>query len=263
MVALLALAGCASNDDTSRSGGVTPPSLGPRFETVYRNEAMHPALRTEAGLLRGQTTSFLYEEDRVYAVKACAGGRMTSIKLPPSEELTGESIASFGDTDPTKWGIAARKGGQQWVISVAAKAPGLTTDMVATTNLGTYPFEFTSKAAGCNKMVAIVRPKKVAVKIEVPGGADMSKMNTRYSVWLKKGKKPGWMPLRAFDLGTQKIWVEFPDAPGKVGAPAILASDNFPVQPRIDGNFYQVDTHASSFQLRLGKSIVVVEKGTK
>lgn len=257
---LMGLAGCTATPPPAPPVVTVPPSLGPRYETTYVDEAVHPALRSSAGLTKNQLTSFLYEEDRVYAIRGCYAGRQTSIKLPPGEELTGETIASFGDADPLKWGITAKKGGKQWIVSVAAKVRGLETDMVVTTNVAAYPFEITA-AYGCHKIVAIVHPKKVAVKREVPADYDAAAINANYTVRLKKGAAPAWMPLRAFDMGKQKIWIEFPAAPGAVGAPAVVAGS--PVIPRIDGNFYQVDTAASSVELRLNKSVVLVEKGSK
>ena len=225
---------------------------------------MNPALRSPKGLTKNQLTSFLFEEDRVYDVNACSAGRMTSIKLPAGEELTAETTAAFGDTDATKWGVDARKAGKQWIVSVSAKVRGLETDMVVATNVAAYPFSFTAQISGrCHKMVAIVHPKKVAVKREVSASYDTATLNSNYSVRVDKGRRPPWMPIRAFDLGAQKIYVEFPAAPGTVGAPAVVTGNGLPVVPRIDGNFYQVDTAASSIELRLNKSVVLVEKGSK
>lgn len=256
---LLCLAGCASAPPPQTSYTV-PPSLGPRVETEYVPEQVNPALRSPKGLRKNQATMFLYEDDRVYSIKACSAGRFTNIKLPPGEELTGDTVAAFGDTDPQKWGIYAKKGGKSWVVSVGGKVPGLETSMTLTTNAAAYPFDIVSSRQGCHQIVSFVRPRMIAIRKEAPAEYDASDMNTNYVVSLKKGGSPGWMPTRAFDVGTQKVWVEFPAPPGTVGTPAVVAGDS-PVTPRIDGNFYQVDTAHSSFELRLNGSVVRVEKG--
>lgn len=258
-VVLLCLAGCASAPPPQTSYTV-PPSLGPKIETEYVQEKVDPALRSPKGLRKNQATMFLYEDDRVYDIKACSAGRFTNIKLPPGEELTGDTIAAFGDTDPQKWGIFAKKGGKTWVVSVGGRVPGLETSMTLTTNAAAYPFDIVSSRQGCHKIVSFVRPRMIAVKREVEPAHDESAVNGNYVVSLEKGDRPGWMPTRAFDVGTQKVWVEFPGPPGTVGTPAVVAGGS-PITPRIDGNFYQVDTALSSFELRLNGSIVSVEKG--
>lgn len=258
---LLSLAGCTASPVPPPVYSV-PPSLGARYETEWVEEAVNPALLSPRGLTKNQATTFLYEEDRVYDIRACAAGRFTNIKLPPGEELTGDTVAAFGDADPLKWGIYAKKGGKSWIVSVGGKVPGLETSMTITTNVAAYPFDITSTRKGCHRIVAFVHPRKIAVKRAVPADYDAATVNANYGMRVKKGKTPAWMPIRAFDIGTQKIWVEFPGAPGTIGAPAVVAGNGFPVTPRIDGNFYQVDTTASSIELRMNGSVVSIERAS-
>lgn len=254
ILAALAVTGCAAAPPPPVTYSV-PPSLGPRTVTEWQTEPVDPRLTSPKGLTKNQATTFLYEDDRVYSIKACAAGRFTTIKLPAGEELTGDTVAAFGDADPLKWGIYAKKGGKGWVVSVGSKVYGLETSMTITTNVAAYIFDITG-ARRCQPIIILVHPKRVAVKREVPADYSAQAINANYTI---AGDAP-WRPIRAFDMGTQKIWVEFPGAPGAVGAPAVLANGS-PITPRIDGNFYQVDTSSNGITLKLNGAEVTIEKG--
>lgn len=87
-------------------------------------------------------------------------------------------------------------------------------------------------------------------------GVAIENLNDNYSIDIKQGKRPDWLPKQVFDDGA-KTYIAFPGNLGTTSAPPlfIVGSDNDAdlVNYRVKGHFYIVDRLFDRAQLRVGK----------
>lgn len=200
---------------------------------------------------------------------------VTSIALRPGETMTKPPAA--GDT--YRWAIGEATAGtapkQQQLIYVKPLKPGLSTNMIITTNERVYMIELESvdreegKQPVYNAAIAWNYPllEMEQIKAEAKSFAkqeeqtiapavDPTTLNTDYSIRTAQGSEPPWKPLRAFDDG-KKTWLEFPANLGSVEAPPLFIvtpQDSLAlVQFRIKGRYYVIDQIFNRAELRLGQ----------
>ncbi|WP_353642500.1 P-type conjugative transfer protein TrbG [Mesorhizobium sp. WSM2239] len=202
-----------------------------------------------------------YAEGALYQLYA-APERVTDIALQPGETLTS---VSAGDT--VRWVIGDTVSGtgdnQRTHVLVKPFAPGLTTNLVVTTDRRSYhlQLESTEKTAMAaiswtyseDQIIALRRRNAEAeAAMPVAYNVALDDIRFRYSI---TGDTPPWRPVRAFDDG-HKVYIEFPRRIDQGEAPPLFVvgvkGDNQLVNYRMRGNYYVVDRLFAAAELRLG-----------
>lgn len=177
---------------------------------------------------------------------------------------TGESLTAISAGDTTRWvvGDTTSGAGASRQVHVLAKpfAPGLTTNLVITTDRRSYHLELESTAKTFMTAISWTYPQDTLVKqAATPAASPMDGLasieNLHFDYFIS-GDTPIWKPIRAFDDGTH-VYIEFPAAMSQGEAPPLfVAGPNGSrdlVNYRVRGTFYIVDQLFASAELRLGQ----------
>lgn len=202
-----------------------------------------------------------YSEGALFRLFA-APERVSDIALQPGEALT--SVAA-GDT--VRWTVGDTTSGsgegRRTHILVKPFAPGLSTNLVITTDRRVYHVQLTSTASTAmtsirwtyplDELQALARQRAEAETAQpVSTGIAIEQLQFNYRI---SGDTPAWRPLRAFDDGRQ-TWIEFPANLGTGEAPPLFVlSDKGEaelVNYRVSGRYYVVDRLFAAAELRLG-----------
>lgn len=263
---LSAVTACATSEPAVPYIQVLPPSLTrSNFEEIAQEPARTPG-KYATSTWRNAAKVFRWEPDKLFPVRVACCGDLTLIYLGAGEVHVGkEAIAGQkvieGADKP--WLIGSTIAGNNEVYAIGALAPGQKTKMFIGTNKRSYPFLLTSVAA--NKDDGMVkfdipdeRPKQ---RYAQP--IDPTTVDSRYSIELTDGPQPSWMPVAAFNIGTQKTWIQFADRPGVVGAPLVRIGAGKPrraVNVRTEDSFYEIDALFAEAELNLGESTVIIRR---
>ena len=147
-----------------------------------------------------------YEAGQLYQVY-CAPLRITDIQLEPGEALTSEPVGG----DVVRWILARTKskldGLDQEHIYVKPTRPGLKTTLSINTNVRTYHIELTSyektymPAVSWNYEQYNMKQLRLESAASIEPKVNISSLNFRYNIDVKKGRRPAWLPLKVFDDG--------------------------------------------------------------
>lgn len=202
-----------------------------------------------------------WTEGAVYRLYT-APEQVSDIALQPGEALT---AVAAGDT--LRWIVGDTSSGsgasRRVHVLIKPSAPGLTTNLVITTDRRSYHLQVESTARTAmaavswtyaqDQLMAIQRADS-AVSTEAPmtGGVAVQDLRFRYVIG---GDKPPWRPVRAFDDGRQ-VFIEFPARLDQGEAPPLFVvgpeGDSQLVNYRVRGNYYIVDRLFAAAELRLG-----------
>ncbi|HJS11849.1 P-type conjugative transfer protein TrbG, partial [Sphingopyxis sp.] len=202
-----------------------------------------------------------YSEGALFRLFA-APGRVSDIALQPGETLT--SVAA-GDT--VRWTVgdttSGSGAGRRTHILIKPFAPGLSTNLVITTDRRVYHVQLTSTVSTAmtsirwtyplDEMQALARQRAEAEAARpVSTGIAVEQLRFHYRI---SGDTPAWRPLRAFDDGRQ-TWIEFPADLGTGEAPPLFVlgdkGEAELVNYRVAGRYYVVDRLFAAAELRLG-----------
>jgi len=202
-----------------------------------------------------------YAEGALYRLYA-APERVSDITLQPGEKLTS---VSAGDT--VRWVIGDTLSGagdnQRTHVLVKPFAPGLTTNLVITTDRRSYHLQLdsTEKTAMAaiswtyaSDQLTTLRRQNAVAEAALPVASNLALENIRFRYRIS-GDNPPWKPVRAFDDG-HKVYIEFPRRIDQGEAPPlfVVGTDGGSelVNYRMRGNYYIVDRLFAAAELRLG-----------
>ena len=187
---------------------------------------------------------------------------MTDIALQPGETLT---AVSAGDT--VRWIVGDTTSGsgdaKQVHILVKPFAPGLTTNLVITTDRRSYHLQLESTERTAMAAISWTYPQDRLFALQrqnaqadaaapLATGLAVENLKFRYAI---AGDNPPWRPLRAFD-DSSKVYIEFPARIDQGEAPPLFVvgpdGDNQLVNYRVRGNYYIVDRLFAAAELRMG-----------
>ncbi|ACF47345.1 P-type conjugative transfer protein TrbG (plasmid) [Prosthecochloris aestuarii DSM 271] len=203
-----------------------------------------------------------YTEGYLYQVYT-APLRLTDIQLQPGEKIVGTPAA--GDT--VRWvvgvGRSIKDGKEQQHIYVKPTKPGLQTTLIVTTDRRTYHIELHSYRETYMASVAWsyphddLREQISQIRSTTDPQVDISKLNFDYTVRVKNGRQPAWLPVKVFDDGT-KTFIQFSRDMLVREAPAlfVLGEEGSAqlVNYRMKNNYYIVDRLFDRAELRLGEN---------
>lgn len=257
---------------TASLAALAPSALAqPASSVVTANKA---ALREPAksGFVNAVQV-YPYGEGALFRLFA-APERVSDIALQP-----GETLISVAAGDTVRWTVGDTKSGsgetKRTHLLVKPFAPGLSTNLVITTDRRVYHVQLTSTASTAmtgmrwtypqDELLTLARQRVEAEAARpVSVGVEIAQLNFDYRV---TGDRPAWRPLRAFDDGRQ-TWIEFPAAISTGEAPPLFVlgekGEAELVNYRVAGRFYIVDRLFGAAELRLGakkQKIVRVERG--
>ena len=188
--------------------------------------------------------------------------RISDIALQP-----GETLVSVAAGDTVRWVIGDTTSGtgtdRRVHVLVKPFAPGLTTNMVITTDRRAYHLTLVSTDATAmaalswtypaDQILALRRRNADAEAAQpVAEGLNLETMRFRYAI---SGDDPPWRPVRAFDDG-RKVYIAFPRRIDQGEAPPlfIIGPDGGSqlVNYRMRGNYYIIDRLFAAAELRLG-----------
>lgn len=248
-------------------------------------EAAPPALRGVAAAIRAATLEpsangyinaaqvYPFAEGRVYRLYT-APGRVTDIALE-----AGETLVSVAAGDTARWTVGDTTSGsgasRRTHVLVKPFAPGLSTNLVITTDRRAYHLALIATPATAMAAVSWRYPEGVLLALERPSapaaaataaqGLSVDQLDFDYAI---TGDRPTWRPRRAFDDGRQ-TYIEFPRTIETGEAPPLFIvgpkGEASVVNYRMKGRFYVVDRLFDSAELRLGakKQVVVRIKRTR
>jgi len=202
-----------------------------------------------------------YAEGAIYQVYT-APERVTDIALQP-----GEALGAVASGDTVRWVIGDTTSGsgtdRRTHILVKPFAPGLSTNLVITTDRRSYHVTLTSTTATAmaalswtypaDQLIALRRASETTEAAKpVASGLTVEALRFNYDV---SGDTPIWRPVRAFDDGRQ-TFIEFPPSLSVGEAPPLFLVDAKGevslVNYRVAGRFYIVDRIFDRAELRLG-----------
>jgi len=191
-----------------------------------------------------------------------APDRVTDIALQP-----GESLVAVASGDTARWVIGDTTSGQgegkRTHILVKPYSPGLSTNLVITTDRRSYHLALSSSGGSAmsalswtypaDELVAIKRAAAAAEAAKpIAAGLSVENLNFNYEI---SGDKPTWRPLRAFDDGRQ-TFIQLPASIVLDEAPPLFVVDEKGtaqlVNYRLSGRFYVVDRIFTAAELRIG-----------
>lgn len=188
--------------------------------------------------------------------------RVVDIALQPGEKLTS---VSAGDTVRWVIGDTVSGSGDKQLTHVLVKpfAPGLSTNLVITTDRRTYHLQLqsTEKTAMAQiswtyseDQIIALRQRNAQAEAAMPVASNVALENIRFRYSIS-GDTPPWRPRRAFDDGS-KVYIEFPRRIDQGEAPPLFIvgadGNNQLVNYRMRGNYYIVDRLFAAAELRLG-----------
>ena len=239
---------------------LAPPAFAqPASAVIGANKA---ALREpmKSGFLNAVQV-YPYSEGALFRLFT-APERVSDIALQPGETLT--SVAA-GDT--VRWTVGDTTSGsgegRRTHILVKPFAPGLSTNLVITTDRRVYHVQMTSTASTAmtsirwtyplDELQSLARQRAEAEAARpVSTGIAIEQLQFNYRI---SGDTPAWRPLRAFDDGRQ-TWIEFPaDLATGEAPPLFVLGDKGEaelVNYRVVGRYYVIDRLFAAAELRLG-----------
>lgn len=202
-----------------------------------------------------------FRDNAVYRAYT-APGRVTDIALQ-----VGETLVAVASGDTVRWIIGDTSSGPESErrvhVLVKPVAPGLSTNLVITTDRRTYHLMLTSSAGSAMAVMSWSYPRDELLALRrsqansaaakpVAAGLDLATLNFAYAI---TGDRPAWRPLRAFDDG-RRTYVEFPASLSVGEAPPLFLVDAKGeaslVNYRVQGRYYVVDRLFAAAELRLG-----------
>jgi type IV secretion system protein TrbG len=249
-----------------RAAAAAPPPPA-RVQAANRAALLEP----QGDRFREAVQVFPWSEGGLYRLYT-APGQITDIALEPGEQLT---AVAAGDT--VRWILGDTTSGsgasRQVHILLKPSAPGLSTNLVITTDRRIYRLVAVSTARTAMAAVSWTYPAAALVALSGPeaenaagdaGGAGAeAPFHFAYAL---KGDKPSWRPLRVFDDGRQ-VFIEFPAGFARDQAPPLFArgADGASelLNYRVRGRFYVVDRLFAQAELRLGarkQQVVRIER---
>lgn len=258
------ISGCASMEQPQTQPSI--PQLPPSLQPPPPEPEPDPILvATENGRrVKVNSTTFLqYDATREHRVSVCYGRGITHIVLAPGESTrVNKSPAVFADPNPDRWTLLQSRAGAKEVLSVSAASSGQQSEMTVMTTEREYMFRLVS-SAHCDKRVQFIYPEQVlATKVKSRGiHSPFYPERVRYDLSWKasKGPIPRWYPVSMW-THDNVAWIQFPDAPGVVGAPVVTV-DGAPASPRIEADFFAITTPiVSTATLSLGESEVRISR---
>lgn len=221
---------------------------------------------------------FDYMPGALYEIYA-SPGYLTSIVLKPGENLIAKTA---GDT--VRWIMGETTMGadrdQRTVLIVKPLKPGLSTNMMITTDQRIYMIEVKSVKGGVyNASVTWNYPhddfrdlEKKAVNSAlqeeqiVAGQVNIHDLNYDYAIETVRGSEPAWVPVETFDDG-YKTYIRFENNLGTTKAPVLYVladnGDTEIVNYRVRGNFYVIDRIIKTAELRMGTDSPQIVRITK
>lgn len=198
-----------------------------------------------------------WSEGALYQVYA-APGQITTIALEPGESLTGAGPIAAGDT--TRWIIGDTESGsgvnRRVHVLVKPTRPGITTNLVITTDRRTYMIELRSGENPYMPAVAWAYPQPPASQRQTVPAAPIipavAARNYRYGLG---GDNPPWRPVSVYDDG-RRVYIEFPRGivQGELPPLFVIGPGGEPeiVNSRVHQNILIVDRLFAAAELRLG-----------
>jgi len=202
-----------------------------------------------------------FAEGAVYHLLA-APGQVTDVALQP-----GEALGAVAAGDTARWVIGDTASGngdsKRTHVLVKPVAPGLSTNIVITTDRRTYHLALTSAEHVAMVALSWTYPQDALIALKaaqdhalsqqpVASGIQVDQLHFNYVI---SGDQPSWRPLRAFDDGRQ-TFLEFPPSLAVGEAPPLFLVDakgnTELVNYRVRGRFYVVDRLFDAAELRLG-----------
>lgn len=240
------------------SNDKTAPSLKPfqRIDKANASAKIEPELDNFVNAVQ----VYPYTEGALYQLYA-APEQVTDIALQSGEQLIS---VSAGDT--VRWVVGDTTSGygdkEQVHILVKPIAPGLTTNLVITTDIRAYHLEMRSFNETYMAAVSWRYPQTELVSKRssdrpmrsptIERGLAIAALKFRYEI---DGDKPHWRPIRAFDDG-EKVYIQFPDNISQGEAPPLFVvgegETSELVNYRVKGAFYIVDRLFAAAELRHG-----------
>ncbi|OZB11190.1 MAG: P-type conjugative transfer protein TrbG [Rhizobiales bacterium 39-66-18] len=152
-----------------------------------------------------------WSDGALYQVYA-APGQITDIALEAGESLTGAGPIAAGDT--ARWVIGDTESGsgvtRRVHILVKPTRPGITTNLVVTTDRRTYMLELRSGVKPYMPSVAWAYPRPPAgQRSGVPATPVVPTATARNYRYTLTGDTPPWKPIAVYDDG-RHVYVEFP-----------------------------------------------------
>lgn len=210
---------------------------------------------------RGAIQSYAYIEGAVYRL-VTAPEHVTDIALQP-----GEALVAVAAGDTARWTVGDTTSGAGEVrrvhIMIKPLAPGLSTNMIVTTDRRVYHIALASTARTAMAAVSWTYPQDSLLAIERAAAATRTAVEAQPAIdpvrldfgYTIRGDKPVWRPLRAFDDGRQ-VYIEFPATLGQGEAPPLFVTGEQGgpelVNYRVSGRYYVVDRLFDRAELRHG-----------
>jgi type IV secretion system protein VirB9 len=228
-----------------------------RVRAAVRAATLEPTASTAINAVQ----VYPYAESAVYHLIG-APGQVTDIALQP-----GEALGAVAAGDTARWVIGDTASGsgdsKRTHVLVKPVAPGLSTNIVITTDRRTYHLALTSADHVAMVALSWTYPQDALIAFKaaqerasavqpVASGFQLDQLHFNYVI---SGDQPNWRPLRAFDDGRQ-TFVEFPPTLAVGEAPPLFLVDAKGnaalVNYRVHGRFYVVDRLFDAAELRLG-----------
>lgn len=244
------------------------PEPSPKKRTKRKPPAERVADANRAALQEPSSDGYVnavqvypWMEGAVYRLYT-APEQVSDIALQPGEALT---AVAAGDT--VRWIVGDTSSGsgasRRVHVLIKPSAPGLTTNLVITTDRRSYHLQVESTARTAmaavswtyaqDQLLALDRASQTGAA-DAPVASDIAVQDLRFRYAIS-GDKPPWRPIRAFDDGRQ-VFIEFPARLDQGEAPPLFVvgteGDSQLVNYRVRGNYYIVDRLFAAAELRLG-----------
>ena len=238
--------------------------------------------RTATARTVNAVTVYPYQDGVIYRV-ATTPDFFTSIHLQPGEQVIGKML---GNPDPVDWMVnetaAGPQGSRMPIVTVKPGTPGISTNLLITTNFRTYQIDLKSYAKRAMDSVKWTYPNGGFIAssgqphtnvsqdgIVMQAAFDPMSINRGYTIEVVRGDRPKWTPVAAYDVGA-KTYLEFPADIGRIPAPPLFVINEgglaSPVTFRPRGRFYEIDQVFSRAELRManpdGDTVVRIERQT-
>ncbi len=241
---------------------ITNESRAPSLKPFQRVDQANASAKIEPELdnFVNAVQIYPYTQGALYQLYA-APEQVTDIALQDGEQLIS---VSAGDT--VRWVVGDTTSGygdnEQVHILVKPISPGLTTNLVITTDIRAYHLEMRSFNETYMAAVSWRYPQTELVSKRsgerplrsptIERGLAIASLKFRYEI---DGDKPHWRPIRAFDDG-KKVYIQFPDNIAQGEAPPLFVvgegETSELVNYRVKGAFYIVDRLFAAAELRHG-----------
>lgn len=244
---------------------ISGPALGQERERapVLIEDANRAARRApEAMAFQEATQLFDYVAGALFQLHA-SPNFVSLILLQPGEILIDRAA---GDT--ANWQVEQSSSGagpeRRTIVLVKPARTGLRTNLVLITDRRIYLIEANAQsnqtyaAQIAWTYPAIARDVEEAQEASAPQVAPA--LNHNYRIAVRRGARPAWAPLRAYDDGA-RTWIEFPDHISAFDLPPLflVTGEGLElVNYRLIGRRYEIDRLFDRAELRLGQRTPVI-----